>query len=63
VVLHCFSEPDLLAVALERGYYVSFAGSVTYRNAATLRDAARGGSAGSDSRRDGFYLAPQIVVK
>ena len=30
VVLHCFSEPDLLEPALERGYYVSFAGNVTY---------------------------------
>src|SRR5207247_4721992 len=27
VVLHCFSSPGLLAVALERGYYVSFAGN------------------------------------
>src|SRR5205823_6697107 len=28
VVLHCFSSPGLLPVALERGYYVSFAGNV-----------------------------------
>nr|MDQ3823781.1 TatD family hydrolase [Actinomycetota bacterium] len=41
VVLHCFSSPGLLAVALERGYYVSFAGNVTYPNAADLRAAAR----------------------
>jgi TatD DNase family protein len=40
VVLHCFSEPDLLAPALERGYYISFAGNVTYPNAADLRRAA-----------------------
>ena len=39
VVLHCFSEPGLLP-ALERGYYVSFAGNVTYPKAAELREAA-----------------------
>ena len=41
VVLHCFSEPELLPVALERGYYVSFAGNVTYNRAEDLRAAAR----------------------
>ncbi len=41
VVLHCFSEPELLDVALERGYYVSFAGNATYPKAEALRDAAR----------------------
>jgi TatD DNase family protein len=40
VVLHCFSSPALLPVALERGYYVSFAGNVTYPNASELRVAA-----------------------
>src|SRR6185503_953249 len=40
VVLHCFSEPDLLDPALERGYYVSFAGNVTYPKADGLRAAA-----------------------
>ena len=28
VVLHCFSSPGLLPAAVERGYYVSFAGNV-----------------------------------
>jgi TatD DNase family protein len=41
VVLHCFSAPELLPVALERGYYVSFAGNVTYPKAENLREAAR----------------------
>jgi TatD DNase family protein len=41
VVLHCFSSPELLPVALERGYYVSFAGNVTYPKAEELREAAR----------------------
>jgi TatD DNase family protein len=41
VVLHCFSAPELVPVALERGYYVSFAGNVTYTKAEELREAAR----------------------
>ena len=35
VVMHCFSEPGLLAVGLERGWYFSFAGNVTYPKAST----------------------------
>jgi TatD DNase family protein len=60
VVLHCFSSPELLPVALERGYYVSFAGNVTYPKAGELRQAAR------DVPRDRLlaetdspYLSPQ----
>ena len=30
VVLHCFSSPGLVMTAVERGYYVSFAGNVTF---------------------------------
>jgi TatD DNase family protein len=41
VILHCFSSPGLLVPALERGYYVSFAGNVTYPNAYDIRSAAR----------------------
>lgn len=40
VVLHCFSSPGLLDTALERGYYVSFAGNVTFPKAPELRAAA-----------------------
>lgn len=40
VILHCFSSPALAPVAVERRYYVSFAGNVTYPNAADLRAAA-----------------------
>ena len=60
VVLHCFSEPDLLPVALERGYYVSFAGNVTYPRAGDLRDAA--GLVPAERvlvETDSPYLAPQ----
>ncbi len=34
VVLHCFSSPRLLPTALERGWYVSFAGNATFPKAA-----------------------------
>ena len=40
VVMHCFSSPPLLEPALEHGWYVSFAGNVTYKNAHDLRSAA-----------------------
>ena len=62
VVLHCFSSPGLLPVALERGYYVSFAGNVTYPKAAELREAARAVPAERIlAETDSPYLAPQPV--
>jgi TatD DNase family protein len=60
VVLHCFSAPELLGVALDRGYYVSFAGNVTYPKAEELRDAARAvPSERLLAETDSPYLAPQ----
>ena len=62
VVLHCFSSPGLLPVALERGYYVSFAGNVTYPKAAELRAAAAAVPADRLlAETDSPYLAPQPV--
>jgi TatD DNase family protein len=62
VVLHCFSSPALLPVALDRGYYVSFAGNVTYPKAPELRDAARAVPAERLlAETDCPYLAPQPV--
>jgi TatD DNase family protein len=62
VVLHCFSSPGLLPVALERGYYVSFAGNVTYPKAADLREAAAQVAADRIlAETDCPYLAPQPV--
>ena len=62
VILHCFSSPDLLPAALERGYYVSFAGNVTYSKADDLRAAA---AAVPQNRMlvetDSPYLSPQPV--
>jgi TatD DNase family protein len=60
VVLHCFSAPELLPLALERGYYVSFAGNVTYPKAEELREAAR--QVPRDrllAETDSPYLSPQ----
>ena len=60
VILHCFSSPGLLAPALERGYYVSFAGNVTYPNAYDLRAAAREIPAERLlAETDSPYLSPQ----
>ena len=53
VVLHCFSSAELAPVAVERGYYVSFAGNVTYPNAAALRVGRNRDRARSHPRRDG----------
>ena len=62
VVLHCFSYPAALRAALERGYYVSFAGNVTYKNASDLRVAATQVSAERLlTETDSPYLAPQPV--
>jgi TatD DNase family protein len=62
VVLHCFSSSPLLPVALERGYYVSFAGNVTFPKASDLRIAAT--QVPRDrllAETDTPYLAPQPV--
>jgi TatD DNase family protein len=64
VALHCFSMPDRLADCLERGYAISFAGNVTYRNAVELREVAK---LVPDERllveTDAPYLSPQAVRK
>jgi TatD DNase family protein len=60
VVLHCFSSPELLPVALVRRYYVSFAGNVTYPKAEELREAARQVPADRLlAETDSPYLSPQ----
>jgi TatD DNase family protein len=60
VVLHCFSSPGLLPAALERGYYVSFAGNVTYPKANELRTAAAAVPAERIlAETDSPYLSPQ----
>jgi TatD DNase family protein len=60
VVLHCFSSPHLLEPALERGWYVSFAGNATFPKAVDLRLAAREVPANLIlAETDAPYLAPQ----
>jgi TatD DNase family protein len=60
VILHCFSAPGLLDTAIERGYYVSFAGNVTYPKATALREAAAAVPADRIlAETDSPYLSPQ----
>ena len=60
VVMHCFSSPGLLETVLERGYYVSFAGNVTYPKASDLRAAvAQVANERILVETDSPYLAPQ----
>lgn len=41
-VFHCFSgDADMARTCADRGYVMSFAGTVTFKNAASLRDAAK----------------------
>ncbi len=62
VVMHCFSEPGLLSAGLERGWYFSFAGNVTYPKAAELREAAAAVPADRIlAETDSPYLSPQPV--
>lgn len=62
VVLHCFSSPRMLPTALERDWYVSFAGNATFPKAVDLRLAA---TEVPEERilaeTDSPYLAPQPV--
>ena len=39
-VFHCFSgDAEMARIAADRGYYLSFAGNITFKNAQNLRDA------------------------
>ena len=64
VILHCFSMPDRLDECLEHGWWISFAGNVTYPNARELAFAAE--RAPLDRilvETDAPYLTPQAVRK
>jgi TatD DNase family protein len=62
VVLHCFSSPHMLPTALERGWYVSFAGNASFPKAVDLRLAASQVPAERIlAETDSPYLAPQPV--
>jgi TatD DNase family protein len=61
VILHCFSAPQKVTEAAERGWYCSFAGNVTYKRSADLRFAA---AKVPDDRilveTDAPFLTPQV---
>jgi len=62
VVLHCFSSPRMLPTALEREWFVSFAGNATFPKAVDLRLAATQVPAERIlAETDSPYLAPQPV--
>jgi TatD DNase family protein len=62
VVLHCFSAPHMLPTALERGWYVSFAGNATFPKAVDLRlTATEVPRERILAETDSPYLAPQPV--
>ena len=64
VVMHCFSMPERVQECVRRGYAISFAGNVTYKNAADLAAAAQ---RVPDElllvETDAPYLTPQVVRK
>ena len=64
VILHCFSMPDRLDACLERGWWISFAGNVTYPKAQDLAAAVE--RVPLDRllvETDAPYLTPQPVRK
>jgi TatD DNase family protein len=62
VLLHCFSIPDRLDECLAAGYWISFAGNVTYPKSVDLaRAAARVPLDRLLVETDAPYLAPQPV--
>jgi TatD DNase family protein len=62
-VMHCFSSDyDMAKECVDLGYMISFAGNVTYKNAESIRDAAR--RLPSESimvETDSPFLSPQPV--
>jgi TatD DNase family protein len=64
VILHCFSMPDRLDECLEEGWYVSYAGNVTYPKSIELAmSAVRAPLDRMLVETDAPYLTPQVVRK
>jgi TatD DNase family protein len=64
VVLHCFSMPDRVEECVAQGWWISFAGNVTYPKAQEL--AAAAARVPEDRllvETDAPYLTPQVVRK
>jgi TatD DNase family protein len=64
VIMHCFSMPDRLDECLAEGWWISFAGNVTYPKAEDLaRAAVRVPNDRLLVETDAPYLTPQVVRK
>ena len=63
VILHCFSMAERLDECVEQGWWISFAGNVTYPKAQDLAAAERVPAARLLVETDAPYLTPQIVRK
>ena len=64
VILHCFSMPDRLEECLDHGWWISFAGNVTYPKARELALRRRAGPLDRILvETDAPYLTPQAVRK
>jgi len=64
VILHCFSMPDRLGECVDEGWWISFAGNVTYPKAQDLAEAAaRVPAERLLVETDAPYLTPQAMRK
>ena len=64
MILHCFSMPERLDECVEQGWWISFAGNVTYPKAQDLAAAAeRVPAERLLVETDAPYLTPQAVRK
>jgi len=64
VILHCFSMPERLDECVQQGWWISFAGNVTYPKAQDLAAAAvRVPQERLLVETDAPYLTPQVVRK
>jgi TatD DNase family protein len=64
VIMHCFSMPDRLDECLAEGWWISFAGNVTYPKATDLAEAAENVPLERLLvETDAPYLTPQVVRK
>jgi TatD DNase family protein len=64
VILHCFSMPGRLEECLDHGWWISFAGNVTYPKATDLAEAAEQVPLERLLvETDAPYLTPQVVRK
>jgi TatD DNase family protein len=63
VIFHCFSQDkEFLQEVISCGFYVSFAGNLTYKNAHLLKEAAKVAPLDKIlSETDCPYLAPQVI--